>query len=281
MQIRKADLMLRLDERSRARYGRGLSEHWYDDLVKDGLVDKLERGPNEGRSPAYCATRHHYRRALQIKRLTVSGIETRDAQLIQLFVRGYGIEPWNIRDALRREYVSFIETLMPNLRSGYLRNSREIGTGHKSSISKKMGPLDARFELANLRQPMDFYIELIRKSLGPGSAGDSDFFQSILVLEPDSKKLSDEMEAALNMPDIKFLEAKIAFNFTNTHVFRPLLGNSLINSPPFVTFVLMFFLTLSYRGFTSSEFLDNLPNPEGFAGIAKDFANAVNSQRRD
>ena len=38
---------------------------------------------------------------MQIKRLAHLGITRRDAQLIQLFVRGYGVEAWEIREELK------------------------------------------------------------------------------------------------------------------------------------------------------------------------------------
>ena len=104
VRLSKTELLRRLDARSRRRYGGPFGEALLNDLIKDGLVPALERSKNEGRKPVYEAGIRHYRRALQIRRLMSRRIFGRDTQKIQLFLRGYGIEPWDVREAVRREY---------------------------------------------------------------------------------------------------------------------------------------------------------------------------------
>jgi hypothetical protein len=88
------------------------------------------------------------------------GMSGRDALRIQLFLRGYGVKPWDVREALRREYGKHLRTASAKIRSTYLDNNREIGERHKASLRKRMGELDNRLKDADLEMPTDFYIEM-------------------------------------------------------------------------------------------------------------------------
>src|SRR5262245_1814144 len=108
--LSKAELLRRLNEWSRTRYGGPFSESLLNDLMKDGSLPAFQRSKNEGLKPVFEASAQHYRRALQIKRLMSRGISGRDTLLIQLFLRGYGVEPWEVREAFRREYARHLRS---------------------------------------------------------------------------------------------------------------------------------------------------------------------------
>jgi hypothetical protein len=48
--LTKPELLRRLDERSRRRYGEPFSKAVLNDLIKDGLLPALERSKNEGQA---------------------------------------------------------------------------------------------------------------------------------------------------------------------------------------------------------------------------------------
>ena len=254
--LSKAELLRCLDARSRARYGEPFSEGVLNDLIKDGLVPALERSKNEGLKPLYVASALHYRRALQIKRLMSRGMLRRDTLRIQLFLRGYGVKPWEIRDAVRQEYARHLRSASSKVRSTYPENTRDIGPRHKSSLRKQMGELDNRLKDAGLEMPTDFYIEMIRA----GKATDVGFDNPIvgqLLIDPTSSKLSDQIENSLNQLDEKFVRARDAFHWVDRHVMRRVLGARLLNDPNYAT--ILFVIMLRYVGNVSLKSILQFP----------------------
>ena len=130
LELSESEFLRRVDHRSRSRYDEPFPESLLADLHKDDLIPELERSGNEGLSPKYFATWRHYRRALQLQRLRSVGIKGRDALRVQLFVRGYGLKVFEVRDAVRRELLRGLSELRPPLRSQYFHSQRDPGPAH-------------------------------------------------------------------------------------------------------------------------------------------------------
>jgi hypothetical protein len=253
IRLTKPGLLRRLEDRSRKRYGGPFSEGVLNDLIKDGLLPALERSKNDGLKPLYIAGASHYRRALQIKRLMSQGISRRDTLRIQLFLRGYGVMPWDVRDALRQEYGKHLRTASAKIRSTYLANNREIGERHKTSLRKQMGPLDNRLKDAGLEMPTDFYFEMARAGKAPAGGSDN-LFEGQLLIDPQSSTLSDQIEKALDQPDKKFIEARDAFHRVDRRVMRRILGMRIINDPNYAT-ILFIVMLCCVRSFSVKSIL--------------------------
>jgi hypothetical protein len=236
--LSKGELLDRLDDRSRDHFGGPFSEGLLNDLIKDGLLPALQRSKNEGLKPVYEANASHYRRALQIKRLMWQGVLGRDALRIQLFLRGYGVMPWEIRDALRLEYGKHMRAAGATVRSTYLDNARDIGPHHKETLRKQMGEIDDRLKVAGLEMPTDFYIERARDGKRPDANLD-DPLVGRLMIDPDSGRLSDQIEKSVNQPDKKFIEARAAFHWVDGHVIRRIMGIRIINDPRYSTILFL------------------------------------------
>jgi hypothetical protein len=246
--LSKPELIRRLDDRSHRRYGEPFSEGVLDDLIKDGLVPALDRSKNAGLNPVYVASASHYRRALQIKRLMSRGMSRRDTLRIQLFLRGYGAMPWEIRDAVRQEYARHLRSASSKVRSTYPDNTRDIGPWHKASLRKQMGELDNRLKDAGLEMPTDFYIEMVRAGKTPDVGLDNPIVGQLLI-DPTSNRLSDQVEKSLKQPDAKFIEARDAFHKVDRHVMRRVLGTRLLNDPNYAT-ILFIVMLCCVRSFT-------------------------------
>jgi hypothetical protein len=274
--LSKHDLVSRLDRRSRERYGGEFTEAWLNDLIKDGLVPVLERSENRGRRPAFFATWIHYRRALQVKRLAHLGITGRDAQLIQLFVRGYGVEAWQIREELRREFARAVAKLRPKLRSAYFQNARDITPKKANVIRKQLGPLDERLAAAGLEQPMSFYLEQARLTFGTTNPNLSIFFGWFLV-ENQSSDFLGYLEAALRCDDEVLSQAKLAFWLLNRHGFKKMLGNAVVDSAEFTTVALVSMLVAKQLESTPESLLDRMPQRAGFEQFFEGLVDEVTS----
>jgi hypothetical protein len=261
--LSKRDLVSRLDRRSRERYGGQFKEEWLNDLIKDGLVPGLERSENQGRRPNYFGTRFHYRRALQVRRLAHLGITRRDAQLIQLFVRGYGVEAWQIREELRRELARAIAKLRPKLRSAYFQNARDVTPKIANVVGKQLGPLDERLAAAGLEQPMSFYLEQTRLTFGTTNPSHS-FLFGWLLIEKEASTFPEYLEAAFRCDDEVLSHAKLAFRSLNQHGFRKMLGNAVLDSAEFTTVALVWMLLAKQLESTPESLLDRMPQRAGF-----------------
>ena len=160
--MKREQLIERVAEWSLARFGQDFPGSLFDDLVEDGLIPKGERQKNLGIHPVYDFACPSYRRARQIARLRSKGIVGRDAIRVQLFLRGYSQPVWDVREALRKEYVSFVKAISKKIRSSHANGWGEIGPSHKASFVGQAGELDRRFEAAGLKLAADQIIEFIR-----------------------------------------------------------------------------------------------------------------------
>lgn len=151
MPITKSDLLIRIERRARDRYGQEIGMSWLNDFIKDGLIPAAT-----GRSPNYKYDCRAYRRALQLVRLRRAGIVERSALKVQLFLRGYSLPVWDVREALRSQYVKYSRSLLAQIRSTYAGK-------HKISLIRQFGSLDERLGNSGLGFPS------IRISKGFGS----------------------------------------------------------------------------------------------------------------
>jgi hypothetical protein len=160
----RAEFVERVFSWAARRYGLKLTEAWINDLIKDQLVPEGIRQANYGLSPTYGYDRLSYRRALQIARLRRGGFIRRDAVRIQLFLRGYSMQAQEIRSALLTEYVNHSRSLLAQVRSRYIDNSKPIPKKHKQSLAQSLGPIDDRLFAADFELDPDTYIEMVRKA---------------------------------------------------------------------------------------------------------------------
>ncbi len=150
---------------ARCNYQTVVNASWLNDLMKHGLVPTGVRVENRGKHPQYTYYARAYRRALQIVRLRERGIVGQDAIRIILFLNGYSLPAWDVREALVREWPKHVKSVLAHVRSGYLNNQRPIPASHRSSLIKKLGPLDDRLEAGGFALPSDQMIEGLRLSL--------------------------------------------------------------------------------------------------------------------
>jgi hypothetical protein len=164
--MNKAALIKRVDRYGRKQYGVGFSVILLNDLIKDNLIPAAARKSNIGKRPVHDYGCRAYRRALQIVRLIKAGITTRDAQRIQLFVKGYGLEvsDADVRIPLRNEYVRNAKTAWSKARSGYFDNSKAITQKRKHALARQLGEPDQRLAAAGLTPSFDRTVELVRKA---------------------------------------------------------------------------------------------------------------------
>jgi len=274
LRLSKSELLQRLDRRSRSRYREPFPESLFDDLQDDALIPALDRSANVGLSPTWFATRRHFRRALQLQRLRSVGIKGRDALRVQLFVRGYGLKVSEARDALRAEFLRGISELRPRLRSGYFRNRREPGPSHFASAERQLGPLDPRLEAVGLRQPTDFWLEIVRVGLGAASHTDLEAVEGWLLAGLDDHPLPDLLAAALNVSDADYVLVRSILAELERSMFRPMLGRNFIDSPNWPTLIFVMLLVAHYLeksspgGFAVPKLLDRVPRPDGFEKLA-------------
>jgi hypothetical protein len=162
--MHKADLIERVDRHSRKRYGVGFNATLLNDLIKDNLIPAAARKRNIGKRPVHDYDYRAYRRALQIVRLIKAGFAKRDAQRIQLFMNGYGLDvsDVDVRIPLRNEYVRSSKSIFRKARSGYFDDSKQIAEKHKQSLAVQLGEPDERFGAAGLTPSLDQTIGLIR-----------------------------------------------------------------------------------------------------------------------
>jgi hypothetical protein len=278
-ELSKAELLGRLDRRSRSRYNAPFLESLFDDLQKDDLIPALERSQNVGLSPTFFATWRHYRRALQLQRLRSVEIKGRDALRVQLFVRGYGLEAWEVREALRKEFLRGLRELRPQLKSGYFSNSREPGPRHLASAERQLGIIDSRFESAELKQPTDFYLGKVRLGFGAASCSPLAEVEGILSADQSGHPLLDK---ALSASDDDYSSARAALAWMQRGIFQPMLGRSFLDSPNWPTLALVTILVLQHMkksksGFTAASILSRIAFRVGFERLARTLRSEVSN----
>ena len=201
------------------------------------------------------------------------GITSRDALILQLFVRGYGVRAEFVGDILRRELLSAFKKLRPQIKSGYFDNTREISAGHMRGVSKQLGVLDTRSKLLGLSQPEDFYIKILRRMNAPPD--EKDLLSGLLLFDESTLTFSDEIERVLRASPKQLEEAKRRFAIINALMFRPFFASSIINSPEYVAILLILFLRMEQGGFTIEQLVASVPVPDGFQRMANAFKNLL------
>jgi len=281
LELSKSELLQRLDRRSRSHYGGPFPESLFDDLQKDALIPALERSANAGLAPTYFATWRHFRRALQLQRLRWLGIAGRDALRVQLFVRGYGLKAFEVRDALRSEFLIIISKLRPMLRSSYFWNTRDAGPSHFAVMERQLGPLDSRFEVAGLRQPTGFVLELTRIGFGAASRSKLEALEGWLLAGLDNHPLPGLVEEAFKTSDADYVFVRDVLSELHAVMFRPMLGSNFIDSPIWPTVTLVTILVArhleksSAGGFTVADIVARIPCPEGFERLATEIESVL------
>jgi hypothetical protein len=274
LELSESEFLRRVDHRSRSRYDEPFPESLLDDLQKDDLIPELERSGNEGLSPKYFATWRHYRRALQLQRLRSVGIKGRDALRVQLFVRGYGLRVFEVRDAVRRELLRGLSELRPPLRSQYFHSQRDPGPAHRAAVERQLGSIDPRFESAGFKQPTEFMLKQIRLGFGVLSRSLLAPLEGLLLAGLDDHPLPKLIEDALNASDDDYISARAALAWMERTAFRPVVGRDVIDSPNWSTHLLVIILVLqhvkkSVSGFTVANILTKIPFRDGFDRLAR------------
>ena len=117
-----------------------------NEFIKQGLIERAVRQPNDGRKPHYTFGCRHYRRVLQLLRLRAVGVRDSDALIVQLFMRGYGIKTEQFRAAIVKEAERAATMLSTSIRSTYADRAGRIPPGRKRSLLAQIGDQDERFK---------------------------------------------------------------------------------------------------------------------------------------
>jgi hypothetical protein len=145
-----------------AEHDSGFSRSRLDEWIKQGLAFKADSGPGQGKRRTFTYGCRHYRRALQLVRFHSLGIRDTDEIIIQLFIRGYGVRPHEVREALRKEFGKARAKLNAQLRSTYADREGAIPPGRKKQFLGELGELDERFRKAGIIIPEDILIAAVR-----------------------------------------------------------------------------------------------------------------------
>jgi hypothetical protein len=157
----KAELVRRATRWSAERR-LSFKESWLDEWIDKGLVAKGDRRENLGKRPVYHYSAHHYRRVLQILRLYARKIKRTDAILIMLFLNGRGVKPYEVREALGREFARGRAKLNAQARSSRFDQSGPIPPKHEESLIRALGNADERLVASKLVPTSDEMIEAVR-----------------------------------------------------------------------------------------------------------------------
>jgi hypothetical protein len=157
----KAELVRRVTRWSTKRR-LSFKESWLDEWIDKGLVAKGDRRENLGKRPVYHYSAHHYRRVLQILRLYGRKIKRTDAILIMLFLNGRGVKPYEVREALGREFARGRAKLNAQARSSRFDESGPIPPKHEESLIRALGKADERLVASNLVPTSNEMIEAVR-----------------------------------------------------------------------------------------------------------------------
>lgn len=134
----------------------------YAEWVKQGLAPAAERIQNKGIHPQYRYGAKHFRRALQLARLYSRDFRDRDAILIQLFLRGYGVETHEVREPLKKEVSKALAQLHAGQRSTYLVSAGDIPPASRDAISRRMGKQNEIFIQSGMGFDQDGLIDMWR-----------------------------------------------------------------------------------------------------------------------
>lgn len=157
----KAELVRRAESWG-AKRRLSFKELWLDEWIDKGLVAKADRRENVGKRPVYHYGRHHYRRVLQILKLYARNIKRTDEILILLFMNGHGVKPYEVREALQRQFARGRAKLNAQARSSRFEKSGPIPPKHKESLIRALGKGDERLVASHLVPAPDEMIKVIR-----------------------------------------------------------------------------------------------------------------------
>ena len=166
------------------------------------------------------------------------------------------------------------------LRSSYFQNSRDVGPKHFASLERQLGPLDGQFAAAGLKQPREFYLTVVRVGYGALSDENSEKLRGILLADKNSEQLPEFIEGALKSDPEAYAKVRVVFRWANQFLFRPLVGDGIINSPEFTVCSLVSMLAAEKLGFSMSHVLDKLPAPQGFQALVSSFCDAVGERNK-
>jgi hypothetical protein len=99
---------------------------------------------------------------LQILRLYGRKIKRTDAILIMLFLNGRGVKPYEVREALGREFARGRAKLNAQARSSRFDESGPIPPKHEESLIRALGKADERLVASNLVPTSNEMIEAVR-----------------------------------------------------------------------------------------------------------------------
>jgi hypothetical protein len=184
----KTELVRRAESWS-AKRRLSFKESWLDEWIDKGLVAKADRRENLGKRPVYRYGRHHYRRVLQILKLYARNIKRTDEILILLFMNGHGVKPFEVREALQRQFAKGRAKLNAQARSSRFDESGPIPRKHKESLIRVLGNADERLIASKLVPKPNEMIDTIRTARSP----DLDDLQR----SPDFSRVADSPLSAL------------------------------------------------------------------------------------
>lgn len=164
--LRKAELAERAAKWGLTKdvvFTEALLSEWID----EALLAKGDRRGNKGNKPVFVYGYQHYRRTLQIIRLYSRGIKNKDAILILLFLSGYGIKPYQIREPLLKEMAKSRRVLNAQLRSTRFDETGEVPPKHKASLFRSIGNPDFRFSQAGIAPDAETLLRATRAMRSP------------------------------------------------------------------------------------------------------------------
>jgi hypothetical protein len=130
---------------------------------------------------------------------------------------------------------------------------------------------------AGLKQPFSFYMEIARSAFGLKSEENIPLFENWFLIDGVSQELPELLQSVLLSDDATLLNVKAAFSFLNHVMFRPMVGNGVIDSPEFTAAAMTSMLVAEKSKIPIQKFLADVPNPEGFLTVKVNVLNALNS----
>jgi hypothetical protein len=167
----KAELVALVDERTAKPRGSVFTAAALDDLIKDGLAPSGRRVGNDGRRPVYDFTWRDLHRVTFLAAIQSSGVRSRDALRLRLFVAGCRLPIWEVRQALRREYRDVIASLNGQSRTAYLDNRKPLTPAKFASVTRELGRADQILRDAGLETPPEALIQIVRDARQEPLAG--------------------------------------------------------------------------------------------------------------
>jgi hypothetical protein len=167
----KAELVALVHERTAKPLGGVFTAGLLDDLIKDGLASPGRRVGNDGRRPIYDFTWRDLHRVTFLAAIQASGVRSRNALRLRLFVAGCKLPLWEIREALRNEYRDAMASLNGQVRTAYLDSRKPLTPAKFASVTRELGRADPILQSAGLETPPEAMIQIIRDARQEPLAG--------------------------------------------------------------------------------------------------------------